>query len=228
MMQAITDIRFEPDTKFLMKRAHVELNTDDAEEFEDLVDRAGDVAKPKALYRECFIDAKGDDTITIDGITFTSRTLRKNMDKVERIFPFVATCGMELDQVPLSAGDFLKKFWWDTIKAAALGAATKHLNELLVRRFGLGKTSSMSPGSGDVDVWPIEQQRHLFALAGDVKGQIGVELTESFLMIPNKTVSGIRFASEVDFRTCQLCHRDNCPGRSAPFDKKLWESVQHE
>ncbi len=227
-MQAITDIPFGPDAESLMKTVHVEPNTEDAGEFEDLLKTAADVARPKALYRECFIDARGDDTILIDGITFTSRALRRNLDKVERVFPFVATCGLELDQVPLPATDFLKQFWWDTIKAAALETATKHLNELLARRFGLGKTSSMSPGSGDVDVWPIQQQRDLFALAGDVKGRIGVELTESFLMIPNKTVSGIRFPSEVDFRTCRLCHRDNCPGRGAPFDKQLWDSVQHQ
>jgi len=227
-MQAITDIPFEPDAGSLMKTVHVEPNTQDAGEFEDLLKTAAAVGSPKALYRECFIDARGDDTVRINGITFTSRALRMNLDKVERVFPFVATCGTELDQVTLPATDFLKQFWLDAIKAAALATATKHLNEHLARRFRLGKTICMSPGSGDVDVWPIQQQRDLFALAGDVKGLIGVELTESFLMIPNKTVSGIRFPSEVDFRTCQLCHRDNCPGRSAPFDKNLWESVQHE
>jgi hypothetical protein len=85
----------------------------------------------------------------------------------------------------------------------------------------------MSPGSGDVNVWPIEQQRELFELLGDVRGQIGVELTDSFLMVPNKTVSGIHFPAEKDFRTCQVCHRENCPSRGAPFDQELWESIQH-
>jgi hypothetical protein len=89
----------------------------------------------------------------------------------------------------------------------------------------------MSPGSGDADTWPIQQQADLFALLGgidEVRKQSGVELTDSFLMIPNKTVSGIQFPTETDFRSCQVCHREGCPSRSAPFDAKLWEMMQHE
>ena len=226
-MEALTDIPFEVDAGSLMKQVHVEPGSDDAREFEALLDGAREIAKPKALYAECFIEARGDGTVTMDGITFTSRTLRKNLDQAERVFPYVATCGRELDQVRLPDGDLLKEFWWDTIKAALLSAARSHLMDHLDRRFRLGRTSTMSPGAGDVDVWPIEQQRELFMLLGDVKGRIGVELTDSFLMIPNKTVSGIRFPTETDFRSCQVCHRENCPGRSAPFDRALWESIEH-
>jgi hypothetical protein len=86
----------------------------------------------------------------------------------------------------------------------------------------------MHPGSGDASVWPIEQQGPLFSLLGDVTGAIGVELTDSFLMVPNKSVSGVRFATEIDFRSCQLCHREGCPSRSAAFDPELWRSVQHD
>jgi len=89
----------------------------------------------------------------------------------------------------------------------------------------------MNPGSGDVDTWPIEQQTELFALLGgtdEVRKHSGVELTDSFLMIPNKSMSGILFPTETDFRSCQVCHRAACPSRSAPFDKKLWEMMQHD
>jgi len=84
----------------------------------------------------------------------------------------------------------------------------------------------MNPGSGEVEVWPIEQQRELFSLFGDVRKQIGVELTDSFLMMPNKSVSGIQFPTETDFRTCQVCRRKNCPNRVAPFEQGLWKSIQ--
>ena len=53
-----------------MSRAHVQSGTADAEEFENLVKTAMGVARPKAAYRECFIDAKGNDTAAVDGITF--------------------------------------------------------------------------------------------------------------------------------------------------------------
>jgi len=86
----------------------------------------------------------------------------------------------------------------------------------------------MHPGSGDVDLWPIQQQKELFALLGDIPGQIGVELTDTCLMIPNKTVSGIQFPTEQDFRSCQVCRRSVCPNRAAAFDPALWSSVQHD
>ena len=88
----------------------------------------------------------------------------------------------------------------------------------------------MSPGSGDADIWPLQQQRELFTLLGgvdEVTRQIGVELTDALLMVPTKTVSGIRFPTETDFRSCQVCHRPACPSRGAPFDKQLWDLIQH-
>jgi hypothetical protein len=227
-VEALTGIPFELDARALIDRVRVEPGTDDARDFEELVRKAREVARPKAAYAECYVEARGESTVRIGGITFTSRALRKNLDRVERVFPLVATCGHEMDRARPACGDPLEEFWWDTIKADLLASARNHLREHLHRRFRLGKTATMSPGAGDASVWPIEQQRELFALLGDVKGRIGVELTDSCLMVPNKTVSGILFPTETDFRTCQVCRREVCPSRSAPFDKELWESIQHE
>lgn len=225
---ALTNIAFDLSIEELMQRARLLPDTDEAEEFAEWVNRARKIARPKALYKECYLESKGEERVTIEGVAFASRTLRKNLDQVERAFPFVVTCGRELDELSPPAGDFLQAFWWDTIKFAVLGCAGNHLSEHLTRKFALGKTSSMSPGAGDATVWPIQQQRELFALLGDVKERIGVELTDSCLMVPLKSVSGIRFPTEVDFQSCQVCHRENCPSRRAPFDKKLWESLQRE
>jgi cobalamin-dependent methionine synthase-like protein len=226
-LEALIHIPFELDEASILKTVHVEATSPDGQSVRELIDKARDVGRPKALYKEAFIEAKGAETVTIDGVTFTSRMLCANLDKVERVFPFVVTCGCEMDTVNLRAGDFLAEFWWDAIKAVLLQRATKHLSTYLKRRFALEKTASMSPGSGDATVWSIEQQRELFALLGDVEAQIGVELTESFLMRPNKTVSGIHFPTAVDFRSCQVCRRAECSSRSAAFDADLWDLHQH-
>jgi hypothetical protein len=225
-MTILTDIPFAADKAALMHKNRIKAESRYALEFEELLEKAQEAARPKAIYRECYIEAKGGDTVTVEGITFKSLTLRKNLEQAGRVFAYIATCGRELDQVPLPPGDILQEYWWDTIKAATLDAARAYLSQHLRHKFALGKTATMSPGSGDGIVWPIRQQRELFALLGDVSGLIGVELTESFLMVPNKTVSGIRFPTEVDFHSCQLCHRENCPSRAAPFDPALWEAMQ--
>jgi hypothetical protein len=227
-VQPLTSIPFQLDAPSLMKRLRLQPDTEDARQFEVLVRQARDVARPKALLAESFVEARGEETVRIDGVTFTSRALRKNLDAVERVFPFIATCGREVDLARQPSGEPLKEFWWETIKSDLLKSAREYLHAHLTRRFRLGKTSTMSPGSGDATVWPIEQQRELFALFGDVREAIGVELTPSFLMVPNKTVSGLCFPTETDFRSCQVCRREVCPSRHAPFDAELWESIQGE
>ena len=225
-METLTQIAPALDTAGLMTRVHVAPDSEDADAFTALVDQAREVARPKVLYAEAFVEGRGDDTIRIDGITFTSRVLRRKLAGVERVFPYVATCGHELDGVALPTGDVLVQFWWDAIKAELLAAARAHLLAHLTDRFRLGQTARMSPGSGDADVWPIEQQRLLFTLLGGVTPFIGVILTASCLMIPNKTVSGLLFPTEEDFQTCQVCHRDPCPNRRAPFDAAVWQSLR--
>lgn len=224
-MEAITDISFKLDVQSLLKRAHIRSDSEDAHEFGQLLELARQVGKPKALYTEAYVGNGSNDTVSLNGITFKSLMLRENLSNVERVFPFIVTCGREMDKVSLSKQNFLEQFWWDTIKTSLLMSAHQYLHELVVNRYLLKKTASMSPGSGDENVWPIIQQRELFELLGDVPDQIGVELTDSCLMVPNKTISGILIPTERDFRTCQVCHREGCPSRSAPFDQGLWESI---
>jgi hypothetical protein len=227
-MPILADMPFDLDAASLMSRAHVPPDSDDAQEFPRLVETARIAGRPKAGYREAFVDARHEDTVTIEGITFSSRMLRKNLEHAERVFAYVVTCGRELDRIGLGGDDLLKEFWWDLIKGELLIAGIQHLAAYLDRRHLLSRTSTMHPGSGDASVWPIQQQRELFALLGDIPEQIGVELTDTYLMIPNKTISGIRFPTETDFRSCQVCQRPVCPNRAAAFDEALWRSIQHQ
>ena len=59
-----------------------------------------------------------------------------------------------------------------------------------------------------------------------IKRDIGVCLLPSYLMIPDISISGILFPSEASYTNCQLCKRENCPGRQTHFDVELWKSIQ--
>ncbi len=224
-MEILTEIPFSLEAAKLQERLHIDPDGDDAREFRELLDEVSRVARPKALYRECYVEERGRDTVTLEGVTFTSPALRANLDGVHRVFPYVATCGTEVDGLQPVDGDLLKQYWLDTVKAELLDVSTTYFQAHLERKYAPGKVADMNPGSADAAVWPIEQQRLLFSLFGNVEELIGVKLTDSSLMIPNKSVSGVRFPTEIDFRSCQLCHRENCPSRSAPFDPDLWESL---
>ena len=144
-----------------------------------------------------------------------------NVDKVYRVFPYLATGGVELGSWVSSQADLLRQFWADAIAEAALRLAMAHARAFVAQQHSLDRISAMAPGS--LADWPLEEQRPLFALLGDTEGTIGVRLTERFLMIPTKSVSGVFFPTEGSFESCQLCPRENCPGRRASYDKELYE-----
>ena len=182
----LDEIPFALDIANLQRRLHLASNDDTAQEFRELADEAQHLARPKALFRECYVEHRGADSVMLGTVTFTSPALRANLDHVERVFPYVATCGREIDNLVVPAGDFLRQYWLDAIKAALLECSRSHLRTYLEVTYALGKTSSMNPGSGDAMVWPIEQQGQLFSLLGDVEALVGVTLTGSLLIHSNK------------------------------------------
>lgn len=225
MIITLCDIPCELTAESILTRLHIEADSEDAADICALIKRAQPLAHPKALLREAFVSARGADTVTVESVTFTSKAMRANLASIDRIFPYIATCGTELDKLHAELPDEFLHYALDCIKEVALGAAIHATREYVASHFGLEKFSSMSPGSGDAEIWPIQQQSLLFSLLGDVLGTIGVLLTKSSLMCPNKTVSGILFAANNDYAGCMLCHRENCPNRHAPFDETRWKSI---
>lgn len=206
----------------LAARLRVEPGSDDYADLARLAAEAEQVARPKAYYRLAYVEAKGDDHIVADGVRLTSRVLRVNLETADRLFAQVATCGVELDRWAHGLDDVLWEFWGEAIKEAALRQAIQALREDLEARYRPAKSSQMAPGS--LPDWPISQQRPLFGLLGDVEGAIGVRLTPSMLMVPNKSTSSVRFETETDFQSCLLCPREGCPNRRAPYDGALFQS----
>ena len=218
-MKLLDRIPFQLALEALMTQVHVEPGSEDAARLAHLLDLALAAARPKAVFKVGYVEARGTETVTINGVTFTSRVLRRNLDTIERVFFYIITCGRELDSVPVERGDFVQEFWRDAIKGNALAAAGAYLRDHLDRHYAVKKISSMAPGSGEIETWPIEQQRLLFSMFGDTERLMGVRLTDSFLMVPNKTVSGLFFPTQVDFVTCRLCSREKCAGRRAAYDR---------
>jgi hypothetical protein len=185
----------------------------------ELIDQASRLVRPKALFKVSYIKDKEKDAVRINSTPFFSRVLRKNLDKVERVFPYLITIGKALEDKASSQGDLLQQYYLESLGDMALSLSEKHLEGHLKRHYGLEKLSSMSPGS--LKDWPIEEQKPLFSLLGDVEKLVGVRLTEKMLMIPRKSISGIFFPKEVTFLSCQLCPRERCPARIAPYDDDL-------
>lgn len=214
-------IAFSIDADSIAATLRIKKSSSFYDEFLRIVEAASSIANPKAIYKMCFIDSFGDDFVVVDGVAFNSRVLSVNISQSHRVFPFTATCGVELHAWAASFDDLLFRFYADSICGLALITALKALEKHIENKFGLSKSSFIEPGS--LEDWPVTEQKKLFSLLGDTKSAVGVELLESCLMIPIKTISGIRFPSEKDFETCQLCPRDKCPGRRAAYDKDAFD-----
>jgi hypothetical protein len=107
------------------------------------------------------------------------------------------------------------------IKETVLRLILRRLNDRLIESYGIQRLSRMNPGS--LPDWPLSEQKQLFTLLGEGPQSIGIRLTDSFLMLPIKSVSGIWFPSEATYENCQLCPREQCPGRRAPYDRGLYD-----
>lgn len=191
---------------------------------QELIDLVQSAAKPKALYTVAYVDEKHEDALTIDGVTFTSRVLRKNLDTVNRVFPYLVTVGTAVDDLTVDRDDFVRYYSLDVIKDMLLRGCVRYLQKYLLRRYALQQVSRMSPGS--LKDWPITQQKELFTLFDTGASAMGVTLTDSFLMVPVKSVSGILFTTKIKFESCQLCPREICDGRRAPYSPELARQYQ--
>lgn len=219
-MEILSDIPVSLDAGTVLERMNIRKKRGDMEKgIQEMIELALPVAKPKAVYEVSYIDNKYDDAVDIGGIRFTSRVLRDNLEEANKVFPFVATCGKEVDRIDIPADEFMKCYFLDQIKEVLLEQAMSHLEEHLTRKFSLGQISEMEPGS--LESWPIDQQQKLFSIFGNVEELIGVRLTDRYLMVPVKSVSGIYFPTEIKFESCQLCPREKCIGRKARYDPEL-------
>jgi len=193
---------------------------DELEELEALLEEAQAAARPKMVFQVSSIDEKGDDFVIIEGIKVVSPLMRKNFDKVNRVFPFVASCGTELEKWAEGyRDDFLAEFWCEEIRKMYLTHIHIAARPWMQETYGLtGHFASMNPGS--IQDWPLSGQLQLFGMLGREKvlEEVGVKLTDSMLMLPSKSNSGIIFESGKAYENCSRCPILKCPGRRADPD----------
>ncbi|MFC2165759.1 vitamin B12 dependent-methionine synthase activation domain-containing protein, partial [Acidobacteriota bacterium] len=186
---------------------------------QDLIETAGALITPKIVYKVSYIERRGEESVEIEGQTFTSSILKKNLENTERVFPYVITIGSALEENASAMDDLLRQYYLETTADIVLSLGKQHLEKHLKKHYGLEKISSMSPGS--LPNWPITEQKALFSLIGNTGELVGVRLTDSMLMLPRKSISGIVFPTEVTFFSCQLCQRERCEARKAAYDESL-------
>lgn len=157
----------------------------------------------------------GVPTATIGGFRFQGEAVGV-LREGERVYPYLVTCGTQLEALSFGLDDFLPDFWRDVVKRLALGYALPFARRDCLALSGPGRLCSINPGSGKAGRWDVSDLKPLFGLLHLEVGTDAV-LTGSCCMIPNKTVAGIWFHDSDADSNCSTCPRERCPERREPY-----------
>ena len=174
------------------------------------------IGRPKALVVEAEVEEVNAETVRVGGVEIVSPLVRAKLLQSPVAYAYLLTCGQEVEKWSKTLTDIVDVFYVDELKKLWLGCAEKAVRtEVWKRLVPDAALSSLNPGS--LPQWPIEGQRELFRILGNTEGTVGVCLTESCLMLPSKSVSGILFQDHTGHVNCALGPRENCPNRRVPF-----------
>jgi hypothetical protein len=176
------------------------------------------------IYKEIVLD-KQNKSLYVNDIQFNIQNIVfSQLKKTEFIAVFVCTAGGEIgirSRQEMMGGDPLKGYILDIIGSLIVEGAGGLMHEELVvsaGRSGYKITNSYSPGYCG---WSVAEQHRLFSLLPE--NFCGIRLTESALMEPVKSASGIIGIGEhvkYNKNTCSYCDRKDCAYRNVKDEKK--------
>ncbi len=222
-MTVLSDIRIDIDVNDVLKimgyRGERQAPKRIASAAEEAKARCLDLIEPRSVYEVYDISGIGEGVVSLNGSRFRGKVLQRVLTGSRRAVVFVATMGGTIDDEIkrlIDGGDTFSAVMLDTFGSVALGVASVSFYEKILELEGApggyGLTPSFGPGECR---WDIREQRELFTLVN--AGSIGVTLTETCLMIPKKSRSGIMGlgpAEEISHASpCDLCDTKDCPGR---------------
>ena len=187
---------------------------------EEILTKSQEISNIKAQYK-VFSNVQFDNdtkTVEINNLSFQiKKIVFGQIKKSDSVAIFLCTAGVEIgirSRKAMQEKDLLKGYVYDVVGSEIVEAAADLMqNELEKIMISTGKkiTNRYSPGYCG---WDVVEQHKLFQLIPD--NFCGIRLTESALMDPVKSVSGIIGIGEDVKRNsyyCNLCDLKDCINR---------------
>lgn len=179
---------------------------------EEVLAKTQRICKPRLFYRICNGEVMSPLHIEIGGVNFRpGKIITDSLAGAELFCLFVVTAGCEFEEFRHSykeAGDCVREFIADSVGSVLAEACVADLEQRLDRELEVPHTYPYSPGYCG---WKVTEQHLLFGMLPD--RPCGIELTESSLMYPIKSISGvIGIGSQVERKPygCAICRNTTC------------------
>lgn len=179
------------------------------------------LVKPSLCHRSKEIETVKKGTVHLEkGPEFKSPKLSKMLKNCDDIICYIATLGVGIDSEIKRLMDkkhMSEAYILDAMASAAADNMVETFHRYMKAQYeeqGKQVTLCFSPGYCD---WPVTEQKKLFSLIESQ--EVEVELNDSCLMTPRKSISGvfgIHSNGETPYNPCWDCNRTDCPARRAP------------
>lgn len=179
------------------------------------------LVEPSLYHQNTGIDSVEKGTVHLEeGPEFKSPKLSKMLKDCDDVICYIATLGDGVDceiKRLMDNKHMAEAYILDAMASVAadnmVATFHRHMKDEYKDQ-GKQVTLCFSPGYCD---WAITEQKKLFNLLGS--RDVDVELNDSCLMSPRKSISGvfgIHSNGETPYNPCWDCNKTDCPARRAP------------
>jgi hypothetical protein len=216
-MLILENIKIEFDPARLAADMHLDINMAEFLEFKELIEQVESIAAPRVLLSELAVIGADDSRLISSAGEFNCSLLAQLAGECKFIFPFIATCGKEMENLGSDISDPLQLYWLDFLKEYALETAFQKAKAETSKKCHGQIITSLIPI--DDELWPLSGLREIFGVfaASDIE-YLGVKLTEYLCMKPTKSRAGVFFSSHEKVDLCSLCSVKKC--KTCPLGEK--------
>lgn len=213
------------DIRCILGYAEAKMPAHFEEMIEEIIYQAPQKCNIRAGYKILNVEKNNrKDGLSIGGVFFkTDKIVAAEFKEADEAALFVCSIGSSMEKWSkelMFGGDAIRGYFVDIVASSAAETVANLLHEQIKKQMqqnGLNVTNRYSPGYCN---WAVSEQHLLFSLLPD--NFCGVTLSESTLMNPIKSVSGIiGIGSKVKFNDylCDGCNQKNCTYRLKRSDK---------
>lgn len=152
----------------------------------ECIQECNNLFSTKIAYR-IFPIVRQLDELNIASLKITSKSLKRNLSKCDRVILFATTAGLEIDRLIVKYAKLspARSLMFHSIGSERVEALCDAFCHFLEAEENFKVTARFSPGYGDL---PLELQKEILVLL-NANSTVGIGLNDSMVLSPTKSVT---------------------------------------